>query len=195
MKILLGSNSPRRSQLLKEMDLPFEKVSIHCEEQSRFTDPKKIALDIAEQKSSAYLSLKENELLITADTIVNLDKQVLHKPKDAEDARKMLSALSAKKHSVLTAVYLRTNKLARSFVEETEVVFNSLSEEEISYYIENYKPFDKAGAYGIQEWLGISKVQAINGCYFNVVGLPCARLFEYLIKYYPKYVAENYNPS
>ncbi|MFY0643283.1 MAG: septum formation protein Maf [Bacteroidia bacterium] len=192
MKILLGSNSPRRSQLLAQMGIEFEKVNIDCEERTSHTDPRRVAQDLALQKSMAYDKLLNDELLITADTIVNLNGEILHKPKDKQEAHKMLASLSAKSHSVLTAVCLRTSDSLHEFVEESQVHFNRITTSEINYYIDNYKPYDKAGAYGIQEWIGSTKIKGINGCYYNVIGLPCARLYEYLLEYYPQYVSEKF---
>lgn len=185
MHIILGSQSPRRRELLAGLDIPFDCISIDADESFPSTlKGGDIPLFIAGQKAAAYAArLKADELLITADTIVWLDGEMLGKPKDEADARLMLSKLSGKTHQVYTGVCLTTVKGQESFVACTDVTFKTLSEQEIAYYVEKYKPLDKAGAYGIQEWIGYTGVTAINGSYFNVMGLPVQRLSERLTSF------------
>lgn len=185
-KIILASQSPRRQSLLKGLGLDFEiKVKNGIEEIYPETlQREEIAVFLAETKANAYTSeLKDSELLVTADTIVWLSGEVLGKPEDVNDAKNILRKLSGKSHYVITGVCLKTTAKEISFHSETEVHFKSLTEEEIEYYIQNFKPMDKAGAYGIQEWIGYIGVESINGSYFNVMGLPIQRLYDELIKF------------
>ena len=139
---------------------------------------------ISREKAAPYRTLiGEGDLVITADTVVIVGDEVLGKPKDAEDARRMLQLISGRTHQVITGVCLLTTDKERSFSVITDVTFKQLSEDEIAYYIEHYKPFDKAGAYGIQEWIGYVGVTSINGSYFNVMGLPVQRLWEEIKKF------------
>ncbi len=188
-KIILGSQSPRRKELLAALDIPFTVVNIDADE----TFPAdlqgaQIPLHIARNKAEAYNSLCENELLITADTIVWVDGQMLGKPTNEEDAKRMLRLLSGNTHQVYTAVCLRCLKDEKDSIEEfvdyTDVTFREISEEEIDYYISHFHPLDKAGAYGIQEWIGASACTSLNGSYFNVMGLPTHRLAEVLQKHH-----------
>ena len=144
-----------------------------------------IAEYIAHEKASAYLlTMKDNDLVITADTVVIIGNEVLGKPKDEEDAKRMLRLISGKTHQVVTGVCLTTTKQQHHFSVSTDVTFKDLPENEINYYITKYKPFDKAGAYGIQEWIGYVGVTSLNGSYFNVMGLPVQKLWEELKKYF-----------
>ena len=182
-KIVLASNSPRRRELLGGLGIPFEvKVLPNISESYPDTLPAdEIAEYIAREKGDVYKSRIDDDILvITADTVVICDDEVLGKPTDAADARRMLHLLSGRTHHVVTGVCLTTAFRQRSFCVRTEVTFKQLSDEEISYYVENYKPFDKAGAYGIQEWIGYIGVTGINGSYFNVMGLPVQRIYEEL---------------
>ena len=182
-RIVLASNSPRRRELLGGLGIPFEvKVLPNISESYPDTLPAdEIAEYIAREKGDVYKSrIDEDILVITADTVVICDDEVLGKPTDAADARRMLHLLSGRTHHVVTGVCLTTTFRQRSFSVRTEVTFKHLSDEEISYYVENYKPFDKAGAYGIQEWIGYIGVTGINGSYFNVMGLPVQRIYEEL---------------
>ena len=184
--LILASNSPRRRQLLEALDLPFTIRTIENIDETYPTDiaVKDIPLFLSEKKAQAYLpSLADDELLITADTIVVCSGNVLGKPADAEEAHRMLDMLSGRSHDVITAVALTTRKRQTAFTVSTKVTFAQLNKEEIDYYIHHYKPFDKAGAYGIQEWIGHAAVIGIEGSYFNVVGLPVARLYEELKKF------------
>lgn len=140
-----------------------------------------IPLYIARKKAEAYKSImSKNELIITADTIVYTDGEVLGKPKDEADARRMLHALSGRSHQVITGVCITTSRFQRSFASVTEVTFDTLTDEEVDFYISTYSPMDKAGAYGIQEWIGFIGVSKLNGSYFNVMGLPVQRLYREL---------------
>lgn len=184
MKILLGSKSPRRQELLKQLEIEFDVVSIDCDED--FGDMP--ALDVAEflavKKSNAYDDLKTGEILITADTTVVLGDEVLNKPSNEKEAKEMLIKLSNNTHEVVSGVCIRSLNQKISFSERTQVTFAEITASEMDHYISEYKPFDKAGSYGIQEWIGLSKITGISGCYYNVMGLPCARLYAELKKFY-----------
>lgn len=182
--IILASNSPRRRELLSGLGLDYEVRTLPGIDESypETLQDEEIPVYISSQKASAYLGeLKENELLITADTIVWLDGRVLGKPSDEEDARQMLRALSGKTHQVITGVTLATTTFQKSFASVSQVTFATLSDEEIKYYISHYHPMDKAGSYGVQEWIGFIGVERIEGSYFNVMGLPVQRLYRELI--------------
>ena len=182
--ILLASKSPRRRELLAALNIPFRIVNV-CAEEGYPADLKEgdIPLFIARQKADAYREpLTEGEVLLTADTIVWLDGTVLGKPKDEEEAAEMLHRLSGKTHQVYTGVFLRTAKKECSFVSRSDVTFRELTEEEIHHYITNYHPLDKAGAYGIQEWIGYTGCVRIEGSFYNVMGLPTAALYDELKK-------------
>lgn len=182
-KIILASNSPRRRELLSGLGIDYE-VRIIKDIDESYPETLKgedIPVFISKSKAEAYLStLGENEMVITADTIVYTNGKVLGKPADKEDAFSMLKELSGHSHQVITGVCITTRKFQKSFATVTEVTFDSLSDEEINFYIEKYKPFDKAGAYGIQEWIGFIGVSGIKGSYFNVMGLPVQRLYKEL---------------
>ena len=183
--IILASNSPRRRELLAGLDLDFEvKVSPDIDESYPDNLPAvEVAGFISREKAAPYRALiGESDLVITADTVVIVGDEVLGKPKDVEDARRMLQLISGKTHQVITGVCLLTTDKEHSFSVTTDVTFKQLSADEIAYYIEHYKPFDKAGAYGIQEWIGYVGVTSINGSYFNVMGLPVQRLWEEIKK-------------
>ena len=168
---------------MEGLDIPFEVMVLPDIEESYPDDmpAKEIAEYIAREKAEPYKSVMEdNWLVITADTTVVVDDIVLGKPHDKTDARRMLQAISGRNHQVITGVCLTTKESHRSFSVSTDVTFKQLSDEEIDYYIDNYKPFDKAGAYGIQEWIGYIGVTGLNGSYFNVMGLPVQRLSEEL---------------
>ena len=185
-RIILASNSPRRRELLGGLDLDFEvKVLPDIDESYPNNLPAaEVAGYISREKAAPYRTLiGEGELVITADTVVIVGDEVLGKPKDAEDARRMLQLISGRTHQVITGVCLLTTDKEHAFSVTTDVTFKQLSEDEITYYIEHYKPFDKAGAYGIQEWIGYVGVTSINGSYFNVMGLPVQRLWEEIKKF------------
>ena len=181
--IILASNSPRRRELLSGLGLDYEVRTLPGIDES-YPDTlqgEEIPVYISSQKASAYLdALKDNELLITADTIVWLDGRVLGKPADEEEARRMLRDLSGKTHQVITGVTLATTTFQKSFASVSQVTFATLTEEEISYYVNHYHPMDKAGSYGVQEWIGFIGVERIEGSYFNVMGLPVQRLYKEL---------------
>lgn len=183
--IILASNSPRRRELLSGLGLDYEVRTLPGIDES-YPDTLQgddIPVYISSKKASAYLdALKDNELLITADTIVWLDGRVLGKPADEDEARQMLRDLSGKTHQVITGVTLATTTFQKSFASVSQVTFASLTEEEISYYVSHYHPMDKAGSYGVQEWIGFVGVERIEGSYFNVMGLPVQRLYNELKK-------------
>jgi septum formation protein len=181
-RIILASRSPRRQQMLKEMGIKFE-VSLrdYSETYKPGVTGREIAEYLAGEKASMFRDeISDNEIVITADTIVWCNYEVLGKPVDADDARRMIRALSGNTHEVITGVSLLSISKQKTFSESTEVTFEFLSDEEIDYYIERYKPYDKAGAYGIQEWIGLAACSRIEGSYFNVVGLPVQRLIKEL---------------
>jgi septum formation protein len=181
--IILASQSPRRQQLLREAGFTFEVfVRPVPEDAPDDLHPRAVAVLIAENKAKAYDDLARQNIVITADTVVALDDQMLAKPADAEEAAAFLRKLSARTHSVFTGVTLFYKGRLRSFAEETLVTFRKLREPEIAHYINEYKPFDKAGAYGIQEWIGLVGISRIEGDYYNVMGLPMARLYEELLQ-------------
>ncbi|SFO75015.1 Maf-like protein [Prevotella sp. tf2-5] len=181
--IILASNSPRRKELLAGLDIPFDVRVIDGIDESFPQDllTKDIAGYIAKKKADAYQqTMAADELIITADTIVILGQKVMGKPKDAAEAVGMLHELSGHTHQVITGVCLTTKEKQVNFSVETDVTFKTLTDEEIHYYVEHYRPFDKAGAYGIQEWIGHVGVTGMNGSYFNVMGLPVQRIYEAL---------------
>lgn len=182
-QLILASQSPRRQQLLGDLDLPFTTLVIKDINESYPDDlsATKVAAYLSEKKAQAYReNLKDNALVITADTVVIANDKVLGKPKDKADAVKILHTLSGNTHLVITGVTLTSKQKSETFSAVTEVTFSSLSDDEIDYYIDKYKPYDKAGAYGIQEWIGYIGVEHINGSYFNVMGLPVHQLYQAL---------------
>ncbi|GAA4788854.1 Maf-like protein [Olivibacter ginsenosidimutans] len=181
--IILASQSPRRKELLASLGLNF-KVEVKEVDESYPVSMRgaAVALYIATKKAEAFPIHADNDLVITADTVVSIDDMILGKPADYEEAFKMLKQLSDKRHEVITGVALKTKDKVRSFYEVTAVYFNKLNDEQIAYYLNTYKPFDKAGAYGIQEWIGAVAVDHIEGSYTNVMGLPTAKLYKELIK-------------
>lgn len=184
-KIILGSNSPRRQELLRGLELNFEVRVIPVEEI--------IPADLSAQYVAAYLSklkadafpgqLQENELLITADTVVIDREKVLGKPMDEKEAFEMLKSLSGTTHTVMTAVTIKDCKISITLEDEAQVTFRFLEEEEIWHYLENYRPFDKAGSYGIQEWIGFVGASSIQGSYYTVMGLPLHLVYQQLKKW------------
>ena len=186
MKILLGSQSPRRRELLTGLDVDFRVVAIDADEHyPEGLQGGEIPYFISRAKAEAYGEpLAEDEVLLTADTIVWVPGEggrggvMLGKPKDEEEARRMLRMLSGRMHAVYTGVTLRTREGMQTITDKTEVWFRALTEEEIAYYVEKYQPLDKAGAYGVQEWIGYVGVTKIVGSYFNVMGLPVERVWE-----------------
>lgn len=182
-KIILASNSPRRKELLAGLDLQFEvRVLQDIDESYPHGLPTlKIAEFISKKKADAYVeTMADDELVITADTVVILGDEVMGKPHDEADAKRMLGELSGRTHQVATGVTLSTKERQMSFSVVTDVTFKQLSADEIDYYVRTYHPMDKAGAYGIQEWIGYIGVTALKGSYFNVMGLPVQRIYEAL---------------
>lgn len=183
-QIILGSQSPRRSQLLSELGLKFEVVVRETDEVvDELLKPIAVVKAIATKKAEAFLNDFEGAVIITADTIVvTSDQKILGKPKSKAEAFHVLKMLSGDIHEVITAVCILEDEKLITFSESTEVEFYPLSDDEINFYIEKYKPFDKAGSYGIQEWIGRIGIKSIKGEYTNVVGLPTARLYQELKK-------------
>ena len=185
-KVVLASNSPRRKELLSGLGIDYEVKTLPDIDESfpEGLTEVETATYIARAKADVYRNIMQSdELIITADTIVWLDGEVMGKPVDEEDARRMLRALSGKTHQVITGVCLMTLDSQKAFATVTDVTFCHLSEEEIDYYVERYRPMDKAGSYGIQEWIGFVGVESISGSYFNVMGLPIQRLYTELKKF------------
>ncbi|MFM7896883.1 MAG: Maf-like protein [Flavobacterium sp.] len=185
INIILASGSPRRQQFFKEMDLHY---TIHLKEIEEIypehLQAEEITNFLAELKANAFENdLKENDILVTSDTIVWLKGKALGKPKDYNDAFKMLQELSNQTHEVITSVCLKSLDKTEVFHCVTKVTFSDLSDEAIRYYLDNYKPFDKAGSYGIQDWIGLIGISKIEGSYTNVVGLPTEILFQKLMNY------------
>lgn len=181
MKILLASQSPRRKELLSSLGFDFEVVKIDCEEiLPENIEIKNAASYLSELKANAFRKLEDDEILLTADTIVAIDNQILGKPKDDEDAKKMLQKLSGKTHQVYTGITIKTLDKTITETDVADVEFDEISENEIDFYIKNYKPFDKAGSYGIQEWLGMAKIKKMNGSFYTIMGLPTHLVYKIL---------------
>ena len=184
--IILASASPRRKQLLEGLGLDFEIRIVDANENYWPPELKaeEVPLFLAKLKSKAYTEvLKPKEVLITSDTIVWCENQVLNKPLNFEEGKKMLGQLSGKMHEVFTAVHLRSSVKESSFFERTKVYFKELSDDEITYYLNHYAPYDKAGAYGAQDWIGYIGIEKIEGSFYNVMGLPVKLLYEELLKF------------
>ena len=181
--IILASKSPRRQELLKGIGLPFAVLTKDVDESFSSEMPVyDVAPYLSYKKAKAFEEneLPENYMVITADTVVIVGDTILGKPKDAEDARNMLRLISGKKHSVVTGVTVHTKEKTKTFSVTSKVSFDVLDENEIDYYVNNYKPFDKAGSYGVQEWIGYIGVNCVEGSYFNVMGLPTQKLYQML---------------
>lgn len=184
--IILASGSPRRRLLMEEMGIQFRVEPRHVEEAyPNGLQPAEIAEYLSKIKAEVFREddLQQNTLIITADTVVTIDGEILGKPANNEDAFRILSLLSGKTHQVITGVTIKTSSRQHTFSVVTDVVFKKLSKNEINYYIDNFQPYDKAGAYGIQEWIGHAAIEKIEGSYFNVMGLPTHRLYEELLKF------------
>ena len=182
-RLILASASPRRRELLTSCDLDFTLAEkFECEEcYPADLEADRVAEYLSQLKSNAYPhTLATNDILLTADTVVIVGGEILGKPKDSADAERMLKMLSGATHKVVTGVTLRTAKQTISFSAESSVTFRTLEAEEIAYYIEKYRPLDKAGAYGIQEWIGYIGIEGIKGSFYNVMGLPVQRLYQAL---------------
>lgn len=178
-QLILASSSPRRKQILEGLNIPFSILEIKFDETyPQELSPEEIPVFISQQKAKQLPKIGKNEVYLTSDTVVILAGKVIEKPTDKLAAAAMLKSLSGKTHYVITGVCLTTSEEKISFKEVTEVTFHLLDEEEINYYINNYSPLDKAGAYGIQEWIGLIGIKEINGNYDNVVGLPASTLFQ-----------------
>ena len=184
-RIILASRSPRRQQLLKETGLQFDIViKEYPETFPEGLDGKAVAEHISHQKAMLFKEeLSDNEIVITADTIVWCNNKVMGKPEDYDDAFRILREISGNSHEVITGVTLLSSVREKTFSVSTKVTFDVLTDEEINYYIKEFKPYDKAGAYGIQEWIGLIACSAIEGSYFNVVGLPVHTLYKELKKF------------
>lgn len=184
-QLILGSGSPRRQELLKSLGFNFVVKPINADES--FPESLKaqdIPLYLAEKKANAYPgTLKENELLITSDTIVWCQDKVLNKPADFNEGKEMLSLLSGKMHQVFTAVCLKSANKQVLFYDMSKVYFKNLTVQEIEYYLTNFSPYDKAGGYGVQDWIGYIGIEKIEGSFYNVMGLPVKQLYEELIKF------------
>jgi septum formation protein len=181
--VILASGSPRRHQFFKDLDIDFS-IQLKAIEEiyPKGLKGTEITDFLADLKSKAFTDLQDNDLLITSDTIVWLEEKALGKPKDATEAFEMLNALSGKKHQVITSVSIKSVSFQKIINDTTTVTFKELTDEEIKYYIKNYKPFDKAGGYGIQEWIGLIGIEHLEGSYFNVVGLPTHKLYKELMQ-------------
>lgn len=182
LRVVLASSSPRRRHLLHGLDLPVEITKVDVDEDFPDDMPKhEVAEYLARKKAAAWVGdLADDQVLITADTTVIVGDVLLNKPEDAADARRMLGLLSGSEHHVVTAVCIRTNKGLHSFSDTATVHFRELNEAEIAYYVERYSPLDKAGAYGVQDWIGYTAVQRIEGSFYTVMGLPMHRVYEEL---------------
>lgn len=181
--IILASGSPRRQQFFKDLDIPF---SIQLKEVDEvypdYLKAEEITDYLAKLKSKEFKSIQENEIVITSDTIVWSNGKAIGKPKDYEDAFAMLRSLSHQQHEVYTSICIRTKDMEKLINDRTVVYFKALSDDEIHYYLRTYKPFDKAGSYGIQDWIGLIGIDKIEGSYFNVMGLPVHKLYKELMK-------------
>lgn len=185
-KVLLASNSPRREELLRGIDIDFEIKVLPDIDESYPTDMpnEEVAEYVALKKARSYTnSLKEDELIITADTVVLLDNKIYGKPTNKKEAKEMLQNLSGKTHRVISGVCLTSTAKQTSFSVVSDVEFSTLTNQEIEYYINRYAPFDKAGSYGVQEWIGYIGVKHISGSYFNIMGLPIQRLYRELLSF------------
>lgn len=183
--IILASQSPRRKELLAGLGLEFSTLSLDIDESFDRNQFKreKITEYLSAKKAKAYIDIQPNDIIITSDTTVWVDDESLEKAADREESYEMLRKLSGKTHSVYTSVTIRSTEKEVTFSDETQVTFALLSDEEIYYYIDTYKPYDKAGAYGVQEWIGYIGVDNMNGSYFNVMGLPTHKLYKELIRF------------
>lgn len=181
MKLLLASQSPRRKELLTSLGFDFEVVKIDCEE----IIPETITIEeaaayLSELKAKAFRTLIADEVLLTADTVVAAEGQILGKPKDENEARQMLRMLSGKTHQVYTGISIKTVDKTYTETDVADVELDEITDEEIAYYIQNYKPFDKAGSYGIQEWLGMAKIRKMSGSFYTIMGLPTHLVYKIL---------------
>ena len=184
-KIILASKSPRRKELLEGLEIPFEIRTKEVEEVYPDDLPvKEIASFLAKLKAKPLIpTLKEGEILLTSDTVVLLKGEILGKPKNEDEARRMLNQLSENVHEVITGVHMQSTEKIINFSNTTKVYFSKITEEQINHYIEKYQPYDKAGSYGIQEWIGFVGIKRIEGCYFSVMGLPVHDVYDNYLKF------------
>ncbi|WP_223608360.1 nucleoside triphosphate pyrophosphatase [Chryseobacterium sp. OSA05B] len=181
MKLLLASQSPRRKELLSSLGFDFEVVKIDCEEiLPDGIEIREAAAYLSELKAKAFRNLTGDEVLLTADTVVAAEGQILGKPKDEDDARQMLRLLSGKTHQVYTGITIKSADKTFTETDVADVELDEMTDDEINYYIQNYKPFDKAGSYGIQEWLGMAKITRLNGSFYTIMGLPTHLVYKIL---------------
>lgn len=181
MKLLLASQSPRRKELLTSLGFTFDVVKIECEEIiPDYIQVGEAAAYLSELKADAFRSLEQGEVLLTADTVVAIGSRLLGKPKDEAEAREMLKSLSGKTHQVYTGITIKTPDVTITETDLADVEFEDLNDNEIEYYIQHYKPFDKAGSYGIQEWLGMAKIKKLNGSFYTIMGLPTHLVYKIL---------------
>lgn len=181
MKLLLASQSPRRKELLTSLGFDFNVVKIDCEE----ILPENIKIEeaaayLSELKADAFRELTDDEVLLTADTVVAIDHQILGKPGDENEARAMLKTLSGKIHQVYTGITIKSVDKSYTETDVADVEFDEITDDEIEYYIQNYKPFDKAGSYGIQEWLGMARIRKMSGSFYTIMGLPTHLVYKIL---------------
>jgi septum formation protein len=184
-QLILGSNSPRRQELLKSLGFSFTIKPINADESfPAHLKAEEIPIYLAEKKAATYSeNLKNQQLLITSDTIVWCESKVLNKPADFTEGKQMLESLSSKMHEVFTAVCLKSANKQITFFDSSKVYFKKLMAEEIEYYLTNFSPYDKAGGYGVQDWIGYIGIEKIEGSFYNVMGLPVKKLYEELIKF------------
>lgn len=181
--IILASGSPRRQHFFKQLDIPFIVQLKEVDEvYPNHLKGEEITDYLADLKSKAFTDLEENDLLITSDTIVWFEEKAIGKPKDTEDAFRMLKEMSGKKHEVYTSISIKSKTFQKIVNDKTVVEFEGFTDDEINYYLKNFKPFDKAGSYGIQDWIGLIGVKKLEGSYFNVMGLPVHKLYKELMK-------------
>lgn len=182
MRIILATKSPRRHELIKGLEMEYRLTAYEIEEHFEPTlNPEVIAMFLAKKKADAFPeAIANDEILLTADTLVWINNQVLNKPADEEEAYNMLKLICGKTHKVFTGICLRSNAMEKVFYECSEVSCKQLTDEEIMHYVNSYQPFDKAGSYGIQDWFGYIAVEKINGCFYNVMGLPLSRIYDEL---------------
>lgn len=182
LDIILASQSPRRQELLKGLDIDFKIETRPVDEiYGDHLKAGEITVYLSELKAEAFRKdISNNQLIITSDTIVWLNDRALEKPINAEHARQMLATMSGKKHEVYTSVCFTSTSIQQTITDMTQVYFKELTAREIDYYVETYKPFDRAGAYGIQDWIGYTSISKLEGCYYNVMGLPLPRVYEWL---------------
>ncbi|WP_304344226.1 Maf family nucleotide pyrophosphatase [Chryseobacterium koreense] len=181
MKILLASNSPRRKELLQNLGFDFDVISVDCEEVYPDDLPtEKVAEYLSELKANSFRNLEKGEVLITADTVVSIGDEILGKPGNEKEAKEMLQKLSGKTHRVFTGITIRTLDKTISKTDVAEVEFEIINSLESEYYVKNFRPFDKAGSYGIQEWLGMAKIKSLHGSFYTIMGLPTHLVYAIL---------------